>query len=198
MDKEENSSIMNKEENSSIMDIKIKSPIFDKKDNSPIEYEEEEIVENLDAFKKAIAFQSNTERTDDKSKQKSEESKKKSEESEKPEKSEESNCYIANPPKKQTNNFDENKEEENSLNVLIQINNISENDKNEYIISNAYLKDISFYSEEEEVLIFPFTGFEVTGWKKYSFSKENVKYNGTIFYFNFSKKYKEIIKEKYD
>ena len=200
-DKEEKSLIIDKEENSPILEIKKISPILDKKENSPIfhkeeylptVYKEKEEEENLDTFKIAIAFQSNCERKDeDKNKDINKEPKKDS-------------CYIANPPKKKSSeneskiNFDENKGEDKNLNVLIQINNISENDKNEYIVSNAYLKDISFFSEEEEVLVFPFTGFEVTGWKNYSFSKENIKYKGTIFYFKFSKKYKELIKEIYD
>ena len=146
------------------------------------------------SFKMAIAFQSNCERSDSSI-----------------DNVKNINCYdclIANPPKKILQNesdddeeveFDENEEEENkSLNVLIEITNISESDKNNYIVSNAYLRDISFYTKEDEVLIFPFTGFEVTGWDKYSFSKNNEKMKGTIFYFKFSKKYKKIIKEKYD
>ena len=66
------------------------------------------------------------------------------------------------------------------------------------MISNAYLKDISCFSKEEEVLIFPFTGFEVTGWEKSSFQKENnERVEGTTFYFRFSQKYYEKIKAKY-
>ena len=109
-------------------------------------------------------------------------------------------CYIANPPKKKfkIEKGDKNEEEKHNLNVLIQITNISEYEKENYIISNAYLRDISFYSKEEEILIFPFTGFEVTGWDNYSFIKDTEEIKGTIFYFQFSKKYKEIIKEAYD
>ena len=139
----------------------------------------------MDAFKVAIAFQSNcirTESDDNKSK---------------------STCIIANPPKKpskKTNESDEDENEEDgkNLNVLIEISNISESDKKKYIISNAYLRDISYYTKEEEVLVFPFTGFEVTGWKNYSFSHEKKKLKGTLFYFKFSKKYKELIEKEYD
>jgi hypothetical protein len=90
------------------------------------------------------------------------------------------------------------KEEKESLNVLIEISNINENDINNYIISNAYLKEISYYSKEEEVLVFPFTGFEIERWDNYSFEQKNGKIKGTIFYFKFSKNYKKLIKEKYD
>ena len=105
-------------------------------------------------------------------------------------------CLIANPPKK--NEKTEKEEEKICLNVLIEITNISESDKKKYIISNAYLRDISYYSKEEEVLIFPFTGFEVTGWENYSFTKGKDILKGTTFHFKFSKKYKEKIKEIYD
>ena len=111
------------------------------------------------------------------------------------------NHFHANPPKKSIKmkyENHENEEESKNLNVLIEITNISENDKKKYIISNAYLKDISYYTKEDEVLVFPFTGFEVTGWDNYSFSKGKEKLKGTTFYFKFSKNYKELIKEKYD
>ena len=147
---------------------------------------------DLNSFKIAFAFQSNCVRSN---------SSKIPKESLK--KSEESSCCIANPPKKKSNkkenkDNEENEEENKSLNVLIEITNISENDKKKYIISNAYLKDIYYYTKEDEVLVFPFTGFEVTGWDNYSFSKGKEKLKGTTFYFKFSKNYKELIKEKYD
>ena len=96
-------------------------------------------------------------------------------------------------------NLNENEEEKEnrSLDIIIEISNISEFDKSKYIISNAYLKDISYFSKEEEVLIFPFTGFEVIGWDNYSFEENNVKFKGTIFYFEFSQNFKKLIKEKY-
>jgi hypothetical protein len=97
-----------------------------------------------------------------------------------------------------TNESDEDEEDSKNLNVLIEISNISESDKKNYIISNGYLRDISYYTKEEEVLIFPFTGFEVTGWENYSFSHEKNKLKGTLFYFKFSKKYKELIEKEYD
>ena len=146
--------------------------------------------QNMDAFKVAIAFQSNCVRSDsddNKSKSYSDISK--------------SNCCIANPPKKsleKANESDEDEEDSKNLNVLIEISNISESDKKKYIISNAYLRDISYYTKEEEVLVFPFTGFEVTGWENYSFSHEKNRLKGTLFYFKFSKKYKELIKEEYN
>jgi hypothetical protein len=146
--------------------------------------------QNMDAFKVAIAFQSNCVRSDsddNKSKSYSDISK--------------SNCCIANPPKKsleKANESDEDEEDSKNLNVLIEISNISESDKKKYIISNAYLRDISYYTKEEEVLVFPFTGFEVTGWENYSFSHEKNDLKGTLFYFKFSKKYKELIQEEYD
>ena len=93
---------------------------------------------------------------------------------------------------------DDNEEENKSLNVLIEISNLSESDKNKFIISSAYLKEISYYSKEEEVLIFPYTGFEVTGWNTYSFLQKKGELKGTIFYFKFSQKFKELINEKYD
>ena len=66
------------------------------------------------------------------------------------------------------------------------------------MISNAYLKDISCYSKEEEVLIFPFTGFEVIGWENSRFLKgDNEIVEGTTFYFKFSQKYYEKIKANY-
>ena len=63
--------------------------------------------------------------------------------------------------------------------------------------SNAYLKNISCYSKEEEVLIFPFTGFEVIDWETRYFEKEKYIEEGTVFYFSFSKKYFEQIKKIY-
>ena len=89
--------------------------------------------------------------------------------------------------------------EKESLNALIEIQNIYEDEKYEYVISNAFLQDISCYSKEEEVLIFPFTGFEVTGWEKSSFeNKVGDITEGTIFYFKFSKKYFKKIKANYE
>ena len=81
---------------------------------------------------------------------------------------------------------------------LIVISNITESDKKKYIISNGYLKDISYYTKEEEVLVFPFTGFEITGWEKYSFTQGENKLKGTLFFFKFSQKYKKLIEEEYD
>jgi len=49
------------------------------------------------------------------------------------------------------NESDEDEEDSKNLNVLIEISNISEFDKNKYIISNAYLRDISYYTKQEEV-----------------------------------------------
>jgi len=138
---------------------------------------------DMDAFKVAIAFQSNCVRSD------SDDNKSKP------------ICCIANPPKKSLENEsdeDEDEEDSKNLNVLIEISNISEYDKKKYIISNAYLRDISYYTKEEEVLVFPFTGFEVTGWENYSFSHEKNRLKGTLFYFKFSKKYKELIEEECD
>jgi hypothetical protein len=131
-------------------------------------------------FKKAIAFQDNCERIEDE---------------------DEDELNEANPPTKLWKGeikIKENEEETKSLNVIIEISNINEDDKSKYIISNAYLQDISYFSKEEEVLVFPFTGFEVTGWENYSFSHEKNRLKGTLFYFKFSKKYKELIKEEYD
>ena len=144
-----------------------------------------EIKNNMEEFKMAIAFQKNCVRFN------------------------KEEMIVANPPKKSLKNENENKnkiksnkkkeeEESNNLNVLIEINNISEMDKNKYVISNAYLKDISFYSKEEEVLIFPFTAFEVTGWENYSFQEKDVMLKGTLFYFKFSQNFRKLIKEKYD
>ena len=141
---------------------------------------------DMDKFKLAIAFQSNCVR----------EEKDDSDESD-----EFDDNIIANPPKKsmgKTNESDEDEEDSKNLNVLIEISNIPESDKKNYIISNGYLRDISYYTKEEEVLVFPFTGFEVTGWENYSFSHEKNKLKGTLFYFKFSKKYKELIEKEYD
>ena len=99
----------------------------------------EEKNEDIDAFKVAIAFQSNCVRSDSDD-NKSIFSK--------------SHCWIANPPKKsleKENESDEDEEDSKNLNVLIEISNISEFDKNKYIISNAYLRDISYYTKQEEV-----------------------------------------------
>ena len=85
-----------------------------------------------------------------------------------------------------------------SLNVLIKINNISEHDKEDYVISNAYLKNISYYSKEEEVLIFPFTGFEVISWKKEIFEKKDYYEESTVFEFRFSRNFLQKIKRKYE
>ena len=134
----------------------------------------------MEKYKGAIAFQDNEERDELGSE-------------------DEDEIIEENPPTKLLKNENKNKinlnsneeERENrSLNIIIEINNISELDKSKYIISNAYLKDISCFSKEEEVLVFPFTGFEVIGWDNYSF-EEN------IFYFKFSQNFKKLIKEKY-
>jgi len=134
-------------------------------------------------YKEAIAFQDNEERLEN-------------------ENEDEGEIVEENLPTKLLKNkinLNENEEEKEnrSLNIIIEISNISELDKSKYIISNAYLKDISFFSKEEEVLIFPFTGFEVIGWDNYSFEENNVKFKGTIFYFEFSQNFKKLIKEKY-
>ena len=154
------------------------------------EKKEEEENKNENAFAIAIAFQSNCERTD------STEMSSSSGKSGGNNSGTDSFCLIANPPKK--NEKTEKEEEKICLNVLIEITNISESDKKKYIISNAYLRDISYYSKEEEVLIFPFTGFEVTGWENYSFTKGKDILKGTTFHFKFSKKYKDKIKKIYD
>jgi len=161
---------------------------------------------DMNDFKVAIAFQSNCERSDSDHHQQDKkiQSSKSSGNS-----SSNSICCIANPPKKSFENENENESDEDedededeedskNLNVLIEISNISEYDKKKYIISNAYLRDISYYTKEEEVLVFPFTGFEVTGWENYSFSHGKNRLKGTLFYFKFSKKYKELIEEEYN
>ena len=85
-----------------------------------------------------------------------------------------------------------------SLSVLIEIENIKECEKNHYMISNAYLYDISCYTKEEEVLVFPFTGFEVISWEKVNLIDENNnEVEGTSFKFRFSKEYCQRIKAKY-
>ena len=69
---------------------------------------------DMDAFKVAIAFQSNCVRSDSDDNQSK------------------STCIIANPPKKslgKTNESDEDEEDSKNLNVLIEISNISESDK---------------------------------------------------------------------
>ena len=174
---------------------------INKKEEKPSKVKKE--VLNLDSFKVAIAFQSNCVRFEPdhyqdniiQSSNSSGNSSGNSSSNSNP------NCYIANPPKKslvKANESDEDEEDSKNLNVLIEISNISEYDKKKYIISNAYLRDISYYTKEEEVLVFPFTGFEVTGWENYSFSHEKNRLKGTLFYFKFSKKYKELIEEEYD
>ena len=157
--------------------------------------DEVKVVKDNSAFKMAIAFQSNCQRKD------SSEMKKFFEalEMKKPEET----CFIANPPKKKPKysskiQTDEDEEETKNLNVLIEITNISEYEKKNYIISNAYLRDISYYTKEDEVLLFPFTGLEVTGWENYNFKKDTESIKGTLFYFKFSKKYKELIEKQYD
>ena len=85
-----------------------------------------------------------------------------------------------------------------SLSVLIEVSNINDYEKNNYLISNAFLKDISCYSKEEEVLVFPFTGFEVTNWETSFFQmKDGKETKGTIFYFKFSEKYFQEIRKQY-
>lgn len=97
---------------------------------------------------------------------------------------------IANPPKKGGTK---------GLSVLIEVDNIDESQKKDYVLSNAFLYDISYYTKEEEVLIFPFTGFEVIDWETYSFEdKDGNETEGTLFKFKFSKNYFRLIKEKYD
>ena len=107
----------------------------------------------------------------------------------------ESGCIIANPPKKKKEggHLVANPPKKQGLCVLIEIDNISEYERNNYMISNALLYDISYYTKEEEVLIFPFTGFEVTGWQETDVDGEA----GTSFSFKFSKKYFQKLKEKY-
>ena len=96
---------------------------------------------------------------------------------------------FANPPKKG---------DTKSFSVLIQLSNINEEDKNKYLISSAQLYDISRYTKEEEVLIFPFTGFEVTDWETTTFDYNDKETEGTCFYFKFSQSYYDKIKEEYD
>ena len=96
---------------------------------------------------------------------------------------------FANPPKKG---------DTKSFSVLIQLSNINEEDKNKYLISSAQLYDISRYTKEEEVLIFPFTGFEVTDWETTTFDYNDKETEGTCFYFKFSQSYYDKIKEKYN
>ena len=97
--------------------------------------------------------------------------------------------FEANPPKKG---------DTKSFSVLIQLSNINEEDKNKYLISSAQLYDISRYTKEEEVLIFPFTGFEVTDWETTTFDYNDKETEGTCFYFKFSQSYYDKIKEEYD
>ena len=96
---------------------------------------------------------------------------------------------FANPPKKG---------DTKSFSVLIQLSNINEEENNKYLISNAQLYDISRYTKEEEVLIFPFTGFEVTDWETTTFDYNDKETEGTCFYFKFSQSYYDKIKEEYD
>ena len=85
-----------------------------------------------------------------------------------------------------------------SQSVLIEILNINEYEKNNYLISNAFLKDISYYSKEEEVLVFPFTGFKVVSWNNATFQdQKGNQVEGTSFTFKFSKEYLQKIKKKY-
>ncbi len=63
------------------------------------------------------------------------------------------------------------KKKKNSLNILIKLN-VNEDDIYYYGKSNAFLQNISCYKKEEEVLIFPFTGFEVIDWETRNFQKE--------------------------
>ena len=86
----------------------------------------------------------------------------------------------------------------NGLDILIILDNINQIEKYNYVMSNAHLEDISFYSKEEEVLIFPFTGFEVINWEETEFIRDEKKVYGTIFYFKFSKNYSKLINEKYN
>ena len=98
-----------------------------------------------------------------------------------PKKKKEGGHLVANPPKKQ------------GLCILIEIDNISEYERNNYMISNAFLYDISYYTKEEEVLIFPFTGFEVIDWEETDVNDEQ----GTSFTFKFSEAYFQKLKKKY-
>ena len=67
------------------------------------------------------------------------------------------------------------------------------------MISMAQLYDISYYTQEEEVLIFPFTGFEVEDWETSTFNdKDGYEVEGTTFKFKFSKKYFELIKKNFE
>ena len=175
--------------NKSFLSFTINNEKEKKSSNDDDDDEEVEVKEKSSGFKMAIAFQSNCVRTDSSEMEKNKEK--------------DSTCCIANPPKKNLKNVSNTKSDEDekgkkNLNVLIEITNISEYDKKNYIISNAYLRDISYYTKEDEVLIFPFTGFEVTGWENYSFSNGENSIKGTLFFFKFSKKFKELIKEKFD
>ena len=146
---------------------------------------EKDTKKNMEQYKEAIAFQDNEERLEYENEDEGE--------------IVEENLPTKLLKNKNKINLNENEEEKEnrSLDIIIEISNISELDKSKYIISNAYLKDISYFSKEEEVLIFPFTGFEVIGWDNYSFEENNVKFKGTIFYFEFSQNFKKLIKEKY-
>ena len=106
-----------------------------------------------------------------------------------------SGCIIANPPKKKKEggHLVANPPKKQGLCVLIEIDNISEYERNNYMISNAFLYDISYYTKEEEVLIFPFTGFEVIDWEETDVNDEQ----GTSFTFKFSEAYFQKLKKKY-
>ena len=53
-------------------------------------------------------------------------------------------------------------------------------------------------TKEEEILIFPFTGFEVIDWETTTFDYNDKETEGTCFYFKFSQSYYDKIKEEYD
>jgi hypothetical protein len=85
-----------------------------------------------------------------------------------------------------------------NLRVLIELTNINEYQANNFLMSNAFLRDISCFTKEEEVLVFPFTGFEVIRWENSTFTDENgVKVEGTHFYFKLSERYFQKIKSFY-
>lgn len=90
------------------------------------------------------------------------------------------------------------KPKKKGLGVLIEVSNISVYEQNQYMISNAFLYDISYYTKEEEVLIFPFTGFEVTSWENYDFIDDDGNVvEGTYIKMKFSKNYFDLIKKIY-
>ena len=57
--------------------------------------------------------------------------------------------------------------EENRETVL-KINPLREDYENEILKTNASLKEISFFHEEDEILFFPFSSFEIVDVKEYS------------------------------